>query len=114
MKDNRNGNRTSFTLKIAQAIMRNDDREIGELYQAALEEMSGACCKVIGQYHHSDLPLVVAAMLMVANGMKSTLPESGQGIVNTLLANTSCIAVDLSTLRQQFGGENGDGGEKKF
>lgn len=107
-------NRTSYTLKIAQAILKNDDREIGQLYQAALEEMSGACCKVIEQYHHSDLPLVVAAMFMVANGMKSTLPESAQGIVNTLLANTSCIAVDLSTLRQQYGGENSDGGEKKF
>lgn len=108
----RNG--TSYALKIAQAILENDDHKIGQLYQEALTEMSGACCKVIEQYHHSDLPLVVAAMLMVANGMKSTLPENGLGIVNTLLTNTSCIAVDLSTLRQQSGGENGDGGEKKF
>lgn len=105
--------RKSYAMKIAQAILRNDNREVGHIYQAALQEMSGACCKVIEQYHHNDLPLVVAAMLMVANGMKSTLPESGQGIVNTLLASTSCIAVDLSTIRQQFGEESGDGGEKK-
>lgn len=107
-------NGKSYALKIAQAILKNDDREIGRIYQEALTEMSGACCKVIEQYHHSDLPLVVAAMLMVANGMKSTLPESGLGIVNTLLASTSCIAADLSALRQQSGEENSDGGEKKF
>lgn len=105
-------NRKSYALKIAQAILNNDNYEVARLYHEAIGEMSGACCKVIEQYHHNDLPLVVASMLLVANGMKSTLPESGLGIVNSLLEKTSCIAIDLSAM-QQYRGENGDGGETK-
>lgn len=97
-----------YSIMAATAILGGHPEGAEAVYQRAIEEIGGDCCKLIESYSHLDLPIVIATMEIIAGTMKSTLDSGGLGIVNALKKKTTCIAVDANEFLRQMGDNDGD------
>ena len=92
--------KTAYSLQIALAMMSQNSRKVYEVTTNVIEKLSNDVSEFAQSYAQSDLPLVLAAMQIVVNGVMPMLGESGQSIVREIVNNTQVTAMDTETFKK--------------
>lgn len=89
-----------YSLQVALAIASRNKQHQTDVIGNTIAKLGNDVTEFIQQYDHTDLPFVVAAMQIVANGVMPILGEDGQGIVKHLVGSTQTITMDSDTFRK--------------
>lgn len=95
-------NEMPYSIRMTLAMLAHSDEMVSKVVVDAFKEMTHKLMAVVGSYDPSDLPFVVADMLIVGNALKSILTPDGQGIVDQLTSHTATYAIDLGELHRQM------------
>lgn len=99
-----------ISLLMTMAMAAHDDEAVQRLVCQAFEDITHELMAVVTSHDGSDLPFVVATMLIAANSLRTIMNESGNALVDNLVSHTKTITVDLNGLLDQMGAS--DGGEE--
>lgn len=89
-----------YSLQIALAVASGNEKHKHDVIGNTIAKLGGDVTEFIEGYDPSDLPFVIAAMLIVSNGVMPILCESGRGIVNNLVGNTQTVTMDSETFKK--------------
>lgn len=91
-----------ISLMLAMAMMSQNREMVDKVVCGAFEEITHRYMDVVNSYDKSDLPFLVATMLITGNSLKNLLNEDGLGIVNQLVSHTACMTIDAEEFRRQM------------
>lgn len=91
-----------YAVRMTMAMMARNDNEVNRVIQEALAEIGNKCAEVAMSYDRVDLPLVLAAMQVAANGMTHILDANGRGLMEKIVSHTACVTIDADELRKQM------------
>ena len=96
-----------YSLQVALSMASQNKQHQKDVIGNVIAKLGSDVTEFIQGYDHSDLPFVVAAMQIVANGVMPILGEDGQGIVRHIVGNTQTITMDSDTFRKLMEQEDG-------
>lgn len=89
-----------YSLQVALSMMGGNEQHKHDVIGGVIAQLGSDVTELIQSYDQSDLPFVIAAMQIVANGIMPILGEGGQGIVKNLVNNTQTVTMDGETFRK--------------
>ena len=89
-----------YSLQAALAIMTRDEQRKHDVIGNIIAKLGNDVTEFVQSYDRTDLPFVIAAMQIIANGIMPILGEEGQGIVRSLVSNTQTVTMDSETFKK--------------
>lgn len=93
-------------MSYAERICKAKDREAAaKAMQAGLAHYGAFLSAMVNATMWDDLPILVAAMQMIAQTMRPVIGEKGCEIADQIVAASTAVAIDVGTLRKERGEE---------
>lgn len=93
-------------MSYAERICKAQDREAAaKAMQAGLEHYGAFLNAMVNATMWDDLPILVAAMQMIAQAMRPVIGKTGCETADQIVAASMAVAVDVGTLRKEHGEE---------
>lgn len=93
-------------MSYAERICRAQDREAAaKAMQAGLAHYGAFLNAMVNATMWDDLPILVAAMQMIAQEMRPVIGEKGCEIADQIMAASTAAAIDIGALRKERGEE---------
>lgn len=73
--------------------------------QAGLAHYGAFLNAMVNATSRDDLPILVAAMQMIAQAMSQVIGEKGCEIADQIMADSTAVAIDVGALRKERGEE---------
>ena len=91
-------------MSYAERICKAKDREAAaKAMQAGLAHYGVFLNAMVNATMWDDLPILVAAMQLVAQAMRPEIGEKGCEIADRIVAASTAVAIDVGTLRKEHG-----------
>ena len=93
-------------MRYAERICKAQDRKAAtKAMQAGLAHYGAFLNAMVNATSWDDLPILVAAMQMIAQAMRPVIGEKGCEIADQIVADSEAVAVDIGALRKERGEE---------
>lgn len=93
-------------MSYAERICKAKDREAAaKAIQAGLAHYGAFLNAMVNETMWDDLPILVAAMQMIAQTMRPKIGENGCEIADRIMAASTAVAIDIGALRKERGEE---------
>ena len=93
-------------MSYAERICKAQDREAAiKAMQAGLAHYGAFMNAMVNATSWDDLPILVAAMQLIAQAMRPAIGETGCEIADQIVADSEAVAVDIGALRKERGEE---------
>lgn len=91
-------------MSYAERICKAQDREAAaKAMQAGLEHYGAFLNAMVNATMWDDLPILVAAMQLIAQAMRPVIGEKGCEIADQIVAASTAVAVDIGALKKEHG-----------
>lgn len=91
-------------MSYAERIFKAKDHEAAaKAMQEGLAHYGAFLNAMVNATSWGDLPILVAAMQLIAQAMRPVVGESGRAITDKLLENTEAVAIDVGALGKERG-----------
>ena len=91
-------------MSYAERILKAKDREAAaKAVQAGLAHYGAFLNAMVNATMWDDLPILLAAMQMLAQAMRPVIGESGCKIADQLVEASQAVAIDIGALRKERG-----------
>ncbi len=91
-----------YSMQVSMALLTGDRNKANEIMATALGEIAQRVFSLAGEYVAPDIVFVIAAMKILTDSITPTLDESSQRVIQQLVENTTCITMNVETLRQMM------------
>lgn len=91
-------------MSYAERILKAKDREAAiKAMQAGLAHYGAFLNAMVNATMWDDLPILVAAMQMLAQAMRPVIGENGCKVADQLVEASQAVAIDIGALRKERG-----------
>lgn len=93
-------------MSYAERIYKAKDRKAAtKAMQAGLAHYGAFLNAMVNATVWDDLPILVAAMQLIAQAMRPAIGETGCEIADQIMADLTAVAIDIGALRKERGEE---------
>lgn len=92
----------SYAERICKA---KDHKAATKAMQAGLAHYGAFLNAMVNATPWDDLPILVAAMQLIAQAMRQVIGEKGCEIADQIMADSTAVAIDVGALRKERGEE---------